>query len=60
LEVIIEPKRRRDNRCARYPDCKNMLYITAVRQKGVDPKVYDLEPFCSSACCRIWYGTENA
>ena len=54
-----EPKRRRDNRCARYPTCKRMIPKPAVAQKGVDERLYLLEPFCSRACCEIWYGEES-
>jgi len=57
--VTDEPKRRRDNRCARYPTCKRMIPKPAVAQKGVDERLYLLEPFCSRACCEIWYGEES-
>lgn len=59
VTMTEEPKRRRDGRCARYPSCKRTLREPQARQRGVDPKVYKREPFCSSACCKIWYGLEE-
>lgn len=55
-----EPKRRRDGRCARYPACTNDLKpVPEKLQSGVDEKHYKRESFCSSRCCKIWYGLEE-
>ena len=53
--MTTEPKRRRDGLCARYPACKKPLKPPAARQRGVDPKVYEREPFCSRVCCELYY-----
>jgi len=26
------------------------------KQRGINPAVYVLDPFCSQTCCREWYG----
>ena len=55
-ELVQEPKRRRNGRCAR-PGCEKPVPVPTTKQKGVDPQVYLKEPFCSSRCARDYYGT---
>lgn len=50
-----DPPRRPDNLCAR-PGCERELKPPAAKQKGVDPRQYASEPFCSATCCRIYHG----
>lgn len=51
-----DPRRRPDSLCA-LSTCRKPLKPPSVKQRGVDPAVYASEPFCSSKCCREWYGT---
>ena len=51
--VKHDPKVRRDGRCA---VCKGPRPYTP--NLAVPREQYLGDPFCSSACCRKWYGTQ--
>jgi hypothetical protein len=44
-----EPDIRRDGRCAN-PDCRKV--IKTITRYG------DADAFCSTGCCRTWFGTD--
>jgi hypothetical protein len=53
----LKPLVRADGRCAQ---CLKPRKMPRAHHKSIDPAVYELDPFCSSSCCRIWHGLEPA
>lgn len=47
--VATDPKMRADHTCIR-EDCGKPLPKLCLRHE---------DPFCSTVCCRIWYGAER-
>jgi len=50
-----DPPVRADGRCA-LRGCGKPRKIVRSYPRGIDPAVYEREPFCSSTCCRLYYG----
>lgn len=51
--LISDPPVRGDGRCAR-PGCRKLR--RPERSKSYGGVAGELDPFCSSECCREWYG----
>jgi hypothetical protein len=53
LEVRKEPKVRKDGKCV---VCRKERRMPKTHHSSISMAVYELDPFCSSTCCRAWYG----
>jgi len=51
-----EPRPRPDGRCA-LKTCGKMRKLPANPGRHLKLAHYELDPFCSSTCCRIYHGT---
>jgi len=51
--VIAEPPVREDGLCAH---CGGPRKFPKRHQKGVDPALYERDPFCATSCARAWHG----
>lgn len=48
------PRRRKDGKCV---VCRKLITVTP--RAGLNPFVYERDPFCSAVCSRKYFGTKN-
>jgi len=50
-----DPPVRADGRCARR-GCHKLRKIPRSHHRAIDHALYELDPWCSTQCCRLYYG----
>lgn len=59
MTLPVEPPRREDGYCYRYPTCRRKVPTATHRHIRYGGDSLDKEPFCSVDCARKHYGTST-
>jgi hypothetical protein len=55
--VRPDPRPRKDGLCV---VCRKKRVFAKNKLKGVDPKIYERDAFCSTDCCKVWHGVTTS